>query len=561
MQQKIALLLIGFLILIGIITRFIWLDKFPVGLNHDEADVVMSAKSYWQNGTDISGVKFPLSLIQTKTEAGLSGLPSFLLAPFIGPFPTNLTSARLPFAFVNILTGILISGLIWQATKKMVLSLIVFAIFLLNPWSFLYSRAATEAPFALLFTLAGVYTLMVTGGKKLFYSLPFFILAFMSYFGGKPILIILVPLILGAHFIYKKSVKKDLKIYLVYLFLFFIVVGSYFLLAAKLPGSTYKNRSAEITITNIDRFGPLVQDQRKMSVQSQASNLFINKDAFLLNELVTKYIGWTSPDYLFFKGDPRSTYTLGSHGVIYLIDAIFILIALLSLLKLSKDHNFIKSFLLISFIVAPIGASLSRVETSYFFRAFLLIPMIIILVALGINYLYETIPQKTRNLFLAAVTVIYILAFANFMNFYFFEYPVTQQENHYLSERILTSYLQRTGGEALLINESLVQISQQYMFFTNNLSQPKLNFSDDCIDATSSGKIVIVGNNSRCNNLPSSPKLIQNQKDAGTIIRIFNDTLCKDFTLTKYRRDNLVSDYAVENLTNQEFCNRWVAYE
>src|SRR3989304_9983963 len=87
-----------------IAVRFLWLDKFPPGFNHDEVDVVLSAKNYWVNGADISGVKFPLPLIATKTEGVSAGLPSILLAPILGPLDVNLSSTRFVSALVNILT-------------------------------------------------------------------------------------------------------------------------------------------------------------------------------------------------------------------------------------------------------------------------------------------------------------------------------------------------------------------------------------------------------------------------------------------------------------------------
>src|SRR3989304_3503317 len=126
------------LISFGIIVRFLWLDRFPVGINHDEAEVVLSAKSYWRLGTDISGIGFPLSLVANETAAGMSGLPSFVLTPFFGPLATSLSNIRLIYLLLNLATLGLIVGIVRFFSKSNVLSLFIVLVGLINPWFFIY---------------------------------------------------------------------------------------------------------------------------------------------------------------------------------------------------------------------------------------------------------------------------------------------------------------------------------------------------------------------------------------------------------------------------------------
>src|SRR3990172_7963576 len=122
MKRVIFILLLG-LLLLGTVTRFLWLDRFPVGISHDEAEVLLSAKTYWLFGTDISSTSFPKSIFTNLTSGGLSGLPSFLLT-------------------------------------------------------------------------IGIYLLFKLKGSKIFYSLIPFIFSFFSYFGAKPVILLLLPLLL-----------------------------------------------------------------------------------------------------------------------------------------------------------------------------------------------------------------------------------------------------------------------------------------------------------------------------------------------------------------------------
>ena len=52
--------------------------------------------------------------------------------------------------------------------------------------------------------------------------------------------------------------------------------------------------------------------------------------------------------------------------------------------------------------------------------------------------------------------------------------------------------------------------------------------------------------------------VIQNQSDSGVSFKIFNDSLCKSFVTTSYRRSHLISDYNIEMMDNEMFCNRWI---
>ncbi|MBU0572419.1 hypothetical protein KKE18_01905, partial [Patescibacteria group bacterium] len=206
-DKSIILLLLISIVLIGI--RFLWLDRFPVGINHDEAEVVLSAKTYWKYGTDISLTPFPKSIFTNETSGGLSGLPSFLLTPFIGWAELTLQVARLPFVVLNIASLGLLALIVWQLTKNIVLTFSTIFVGLINPWLFAYSRATTEAPFALFFILLGIYLLFKYQGKKVLYSIIPFILAFYSYFGAKPAVLALVPLLLFLHWrFFGKTNKK-----------------------------------------------------------------------------------------------------------------------------------------------------------------------------------------------------------------------------------------------------------------------------------------------------------------------------------------------------------------
>jgi hypothetical protein len=142
--------------------------------------VVLSSKTYWLFGKDISGAPFPKPLFYTETESGLSNLSSVILSVIIGPLKSNLINIRIPFVILNLLSEFLLYKFLKKVTNNKLLATTVSIVFLVNPWIFLYSRATTEAQFALFFEILGIYLIFTTEGKKVLFARLSFFLAFLS---------------------------------------------------------------------------------------------------------------------------------------------------------------------------------------------------------------------------------------------------------------------------------------------------------------------------------------------------------------------------------------------
>lgn len=570
-QDKYKLFIILGILLFGILFRFLWLDKFPVGMNHDEIDVTLSAKSYWRFGTDISGIPFPKSLFITRTEAALSGFPSILLAPILGLLKSTPTLVRIPFVLVSLLTMFFLSLLAWDFTKNRKLTIIVCLVSLISPWLFFYSRSPTEVPFSLLFTLIGIYLLFRFYGKKIFYSLPFFIAAFLSYFGAKPVVPVLVVFLI---FIHAKTIAKTaLKTYILYVLLLVGLVGVYIFGSLSTPGSTYLIRHKELSILSPDKYSGAVNEERRASISYPLKTLFFNKFVSLVENVERKYVGSISPNYLFFSGDELVPFQ--EHGVLYLLDLVFIVLGIISVGKLKNKKEKILAYIILSlFIAGPIGSAITVIGNQYIFRSFLLIPAFILLISLGINFALNNFKFKYGT---SIFVIAYLIFFLNFLYFFFFRYSIKQQENHFLRERVLSNYLIRTkseGEEILFVSKYPIRAMLEYVFFSNYLDRvgelPQkekgesyeidgIAFTGDC-DAANviSSKTIII--DQRACSIPSRNNyvVIENQKDAGSQFIIYNDKLCKDERLTPWRREHLLSDYSIEKMNDALFCRRWI---
>ncbi|WKZ26022.1 MAG: hypothetical protein QY322_01785 [bacterium] len=559
---------ISLILLIGI--RFIWLNSFPVGMDADQFEVALSSKTIANYSVDSSGTAWYKSIFSNDTKAGIAGFPSLILSPIYKVINGNLTESRLIFVLINLLTILFISFWLYELTQKKDILVFYITLFvgLINPWLFTYSRLPTEAPFALLMIMLGSYILTKFRNKKIFYSLPFFIAGFYSYFGSKPILLILVPILLIFHYVYNK--RKNMYLYLVYLVIFVLTTVVYFIPLYGGQNTTFNQRShKELIFLNPDHLMSKVNEYRKNSIDFPYKEIIINKYTFTGLKFTENYIGYISSDILFWKGDLRGLYTFEDHGLIYLLDLLFIVVGIYSLRK----YGYVVWPLALFFVLAPVPSALSLNGDSYFYRSFLLVPSFIILIALGIYESILVLPKKYFTLGLLTILFTYLALFVVFLIFYFFRYPIRQHSNNFVEGRLISSYVDMVKDQEItVLTTSPYSIFNELIFYNrdyfdismNNLSKEKSRYeigkvliTDDCSEL---GRVGVVFLDSKLDCVIENEKylVLQNQSDSGVTFKIFNDRLCNQSELAVYRRSHLISDYHIEKMTSDEFCNRWI---
>ena len=463
----------------------------------------------------------------------MSGLPSYLLSPIYGPFELLPIVIRAPFVIVSIFIGLFISLIIFELTKNKKFSLISFFVSLINPWLYFYSRQPTEAPFALLFALIGIYLFFKLKFQKIIYPFIFFILSFYSYFGAKPV----IPVLLLSLSLFNK------KLVIISISFVLLLTSSYFYISKSLNGSTLSQRSNQITFLNLEKYAEVVNQNRRVSVDFLLKEVFYNKFTVFAKITTSKFVNQFSPEFLFLSGD--GVVPFADHGVLYLLDGLMIIIALYYFSN-SKDKGE-KNLLvlcLILFISGSVASTISTVGNQFVFRSFLHIPLYIILISYGI-YKFN---------FKVVVVGLYILLFINFLIFFLFRYSIDQQDNHFITERIVASYLNRTKLETIVVTSESERIYYQTVFY-NKHAQRKL-FTNIC-PKIEIGKTYLIDSKLDCT-IDGDFVVIQSQKDSGVKYRIYDDKLCNFDDLTPYRRVHFISDYDVERLDDKIFCNRWI---
>ena len=526
----------GLILFLVLIVRGVFIDRFPTGVNHDEAEVLLSAVSYAKSGTDFSGSAFPYSLYSTDTEAGLSGLPSVLLSVIFSIIPLTELNARIVYFLLSFSTSIALYYLVRILGGSVKLARISILVFLISPWMVFYSRALTEAPFALFFT---ILSLLFFFSKFKRSSLLFFITAvssYLSYQGAKPLMAILSFVLL---FVAVKLKLGRAKLYYTITFLVFSIA---FVVFSVMDGnSTIAKRSSEVSFLNPSAFSEEVNDTRLRSINTPLTPLIENKYVYMIENAIKVYLGFFTPDVLLWGGDPAATYRFGNWGLIYVLDLLFILIAVFIAGGSRYKHKNIFYISVLLLLIGISGSVFSGVRTSYIFRSFVAPIGILILVSLGI-YALSKLEYWYKNLLLFGVSCLYTFFYLFFIHRFLTSYPVMQQENQFYSEKVLSEFLKRVPPETKVVvnGVSPTQLSSMYLFYTGERDFSKVKKTEggivvgNVVFSSSCGQIdgdLTISRVSVCGKSSNPSLVIQDFKDAGYIFEIDGINYCSDLSL------------------------------
>ncbi len=573
--MKKYLLPIFILVLFSSIFRFVYLDRIPIGISGDELDYVINAKSIAITGRDISGLWFPLSFSTPPFEVPKAELPYLVVAPFIGFFPLSLFFARLPYAFFSVLFVVLlylISLRFFSRSQAFIIGLVAAA----NPWLIYFGRTAFDTPLAIYFYFLSLYILLIAKGNKIFIAFPFFCFAFFSYIGTK---IIYLPfLILTLTFAWYINGKKYSKQYLL-LFLLCLIPLLFFVF--NLSRGSYAYRSGDLNNFNREDLAKIVNQERQLSIQTPLTVVFSNKTVVFAKQAVNNYIGAFSTNYLFLYGENSPFISLWYHGVFYYLDFLFLLIGLCFTFAKNK-----KAFLLFSslILIAPLPSVASSVGISYSIRTSLMFPVMVVIIGIGLWYVITLGKSRFYRIGVSSlIGLVYLFLLLNFMNIVLFRNPIYAAETFGFSGREVVKYVifaEKYNKKVLIIEEPNYFASyffKHYLFYSNNLNKENSgkianiiqNKNDvfnnliisGCPENIDNSLTVITEQGLKCNALNKFNKSLSISRlgDGGTVYKIYNDSICSKYKLEKYPSNITLNDLKVENLSEKQFCEKFIS--
>jgi len=556
------------ILVLASLLRLIFLDKIPTSVTGDELTYILTAKSFLLTGKDIGGVITPWQVLlfqSSPLSMPQAELPYFLLMPFLAG-GLSLFAVRLPFA----LLGIILVWLIYQVTKELFdrKTALIAAFFVsISPWLIYINRTAYEMTPALVFYLLGLYVLLKTKGWKILFAFPIFILAFYSYIATK---VIFFPfLLIAVAYVYLiKNNKKFGKQYLSLLALSF----SFVLIFIGLLQASGTSRLGDILLPNSPAVVEQVDNIRKLSIHSPLSSVFINKFVVYFQTLIIRFVNAFSASYLFLYGD--NFFGMWKHGLMYVLDALFLFFgAAILLFKKKSLFYFLIGTILIGFIPQIIHKGTDNFTPHITF----IFPFILMLTAYGAVSLADLF-SKQQKLILTGIIFVYLLLMANFMQIYFYQYPIQGQSD--IAMRELSRYvaLAQDGGQKVVVySKTSNDLLRKHIFYANLYNKDtavslrsqlyakepyvfNVTFKE-CSDTFDPAKVtdtIIVSRT--CSDLfrNTNHLTIAQLTDGGGIYSIYNDKLCAGFVSSRYISGLQIADFALEKLSKKQLCEKFI---
>lgn len=142
------------ILLIIILSRFLWLDRYPAGIQQDEAFAGWFAYSLGNFGIDNFGYGNPVYF--TAWGSGMSVLYSYLSIPFVKILGLNAWAVRLPQVIFASLSILAFYGIV-KRTVSHRLAMILTFFMAINPWHIVMCRWGLDASLVPAFFLFSTY--------------------------------------------------------------------------------------------------------------------------------------------------------------------------------------------------------------------------------------------------------------------------------------------------------------------------------------------------------------------------------------------------------------------
>ncbi len=417
-MKKSVLVLLFFIILLAAGLRLYALTRYPGGFNADEAAIGYNAYSLLKTGHDEHGAAWPL--VFKSFGDYKAPLYFYIVLPFVASMGLTELAVRLPSALFGVATVVLIYFLAKKIFANEWIGLLAAFFLAISPWHLHFSRGGWEVNVATFFITLGVYAFLKgLGNSKWFYaSFISFIASVYTYQSPK----IIVPL-LGIGLLtlfYKKlwSLKRSLLLPIVIA----VIIGAPLLL-------TFFSKSGYARFTGVSIFsdtGPFwgINEARgeHNNPDGMTAKVYHNKVIGYGLDFLKNYSDHYTPSFLFFNGDIIDRNNIPEMGVMYVVDALFLLLGIYFVLKKDIEH---KGVVLLWLVVAP-SASAITFQTPHALRSANMVIPLTLLVATGVYYSFQAVKSKGRVLMgvcVVVVALLYTYHFAKYVHEYYVHIP------------------------------------------------------------------------------------------------------------------------------------------
>ncbi|MCL5073236.1 MAG: glycosyltransferase family 39 protein, partial [Actinobacteria bacterium] len=443
-----TIILFLLIIFLAAFLRLYKLDRIPPSLNWDEAAGAYNAYTIANWGRDEWGKSFPLIFTSFKDDK--HPVHIYLTALIVRIFGLSDFTTRLPGATIGILSVIVIFYLARTLFKSNLIGLLAALFLAVSPYHIHFSRGLWEVNFAFFFFILGLLMFYLALQKRNYFIIISFLcfgISILSYHSSK----IVVPVVvLALSLVYFKDLKKLSLNFYTGIFIFFIFIALLFI-DTRLLGLA-RVKQTQFSQDTIE----------KTQIFKKTKNSILG-----LGEIALKqYMMHFTPQYLFISGDQSPRNSTKTNGEFYKIDALFILIGLLYLLKLRSRVTLI---ILIWGLLAPIPASVVGGAPSAI-RAVFMMGSLHLVSALGAGSLLNLFKSKIKYVILIVIVILLSIQAYSYLDYYFNAYTKKDAiEWQYGMKKIVEFVKSHPEYNQVFVTDIR---SQPYIFFLLYLKMP-----------------------------------------------------------------------------------------
>lgn len=411
-ENRIFILIVA----LGFGLRFLNVAQVPPSLNWDEVSHGYNAYSILKSGKDEWGVPFPTIF----RAYGDYKLPVYIYLTAVSEFFFGLS----PFAvrLVSLIGGVVTVIFTYLLASKLFgksIGLWAMLLVAIEPWTFFLSRVAVEANLAITFIVMGTYFFLRGVSRPSFLGISAFFLGLSvwTYNSAR----IFTPLFLFALlYIYRMQLLGLVRKHTLSFFLSFVIVCLFFLpMGYQLLSSQGQARYTKVAILDEGAINSIIEQRSKSRLSPFVKRLFYNKATFFGKRFFGNYLSSFSPSFLLQKGGTNYQYNVPNTGLLYFVDAPFLL---LGLLYVFKNRTKSSALLLVWILIGPIAGSLTR-EAPHTLRDSTSLPTPMILSAVGVSYGLTFVKGMRKRVFVYVCVLLLLGLSIQYFSVYFSRYP------------------------------------------------------------------------------------------------------------------------------------------
>lgn len=315
--------LVGVVALLG---RFWQLARFPAGLHQDEAWFAYNAWLLLQNGANIYGEKWPLTVDMWGDH--VSAIHSYVLVPFIALFGAHTAAFRSGIIVMGILAAFIAAWWLYRQTKNVLLVLLAAIMMAVSPWAIVMSRASSSVmvdSFVLaLFILVVSQVISSAAQSKLTKRMHYVwlwlgmaavyglsIVCYITYFTSR---LLIPPYLVGIGLYYwwqyRQLWRHQLTVAIVALLVAYLVFPFGYFLRTPYAMGRYQETAILGSDTVKAALTAHIAQAGQAGMPIWMTRLRYNKVTENLSAFWRQYVGLLSPSVMLFQNGPPARYTV-----------------------------------------------------------------------------------------------------------------------------------------------------------------------------------------------------------------------------------------------------------